>query len=108
MTDQGFLIFFFAIILLVVIVAVIAVVVILPLIYTAIASNRYWNRPNEAIVMTTVINVKGSPDAGSVDKFELHSGTKVTIEDQIDRWLKIEAADGNTGWVKEEDVERVI
>ncbi|MBO4587827.1 MAG: BatD family protein [Bacteroidales bacterium] len=89
-------------------VAVIAVVVMLPLIYTAIASNRYWNRPNEAIVMTTVINVKGSPDAGSVDKFELHSGTKVTIEDQIDRWLKIEAADGNTGWVKEEEVEKVI
>ena len=87
--------------------AVVAAVAIVPLAYTAIASNRYWSHPNEAIVMTTMINVKGSPDAGSVDKFELNSGTKVTIEDQIDHWLKIEAADGNTGWVEEKDVERV-
>ena len=88
--------------------AVLALVAMLPLIYTAFASNRYWHHPDEAIVMTTVLNVKGSPDAGSVDKFELHSGTKVTVEDQIDQWLKIEAADGNSGWVEEKDVERVI
>lgn len=89
-------------------IGVLAAVVMIPLIYTAIASNRYWQHPDEAIVMTTVVNVKGSPDAGSVDKFELHSGTKVTIEDQIDQWLKIEAADGNSGWIKEDDVERVV
>ena len=88
-------------------IAVLAAVAILPLAYTAIASNRYWNHPNEAIVMTTMINVKGSPDAGSVDKFELNCGTKVTIEDQIDRWLKIEAADGNSGWVEEKDLARI-
>ena len=88
-------------------IAVLAAVAILPLAYTAIASNRYWNHPNEAIVMTTMINVKGSPDAGSVDKFELNCGTKVTVEDQIDRWLKIEAADGNSGWVEEKDLARI-
>lgn len=88
-------------------IAVLAALAILPLAYTAIASNRYWHHPNEAIVMTTVINVKGSPDAGSVDKFELHSGTKVIIDDVIDHWLKIEAADGNTGWVEEKDLARI-
>ena len=88
-------------------VAVIAFVTLLPLSYTAITSNHYWRHPNEAIVMTTVVNVKGSPDAGSVDKFELHSGNKVTIDDQIDQWLKIEAADGNTGWLNERDLAKI-
>ncbi len=80
---------------------------LLPIIYLAISSNRYWNHPNEAIVMTTVVAVKGSPDAGSVDKFELHSGTKVTISDKIDNWTKVEAADGNTGWLENNHLEKI-
>jgi len=77
-------------------------------VYTAISSNRYWNHPNEAIIMTTMVNLKGSPDNGSVDKFVLHSGSKVVIEDQIDRWLKVCAIDGNSGWIEEKDLERIL
>ena len=86
---------------------VLSALALLPMIYISIAAHQYWNHPNEAIVMTTVVSVKGSPDAGSVDKFELHSGTKVTINDQIDRWFKVEAADGNIGWLEGNNLAKI-
>ena len=89
-------------------IAVLAFLAMLPIVYTAISSNQYWNHPNEAIIMTTMVNLKGSPDNGSVDKFVLHSGSKVVIEDQIDRWLKVCAIDGNSGWIEEKDLERIL
>lgn len=88
-------------------VGVISLVILIPIGYTAIESGKYWNSHNEAIVMTTMINVKGSPDSGSVDKFVLHSGSKIVINDQIDNWLKITATDGNNGWIEEKDIERI-
>ncbi|MDT3388047.1 MAG: SH3 domain-containing protein, partial [Bacteroidota bacterium] len=88
-------------------IAVLVFLSILPIVYTAISSNRYWNHPNEAIIMTTMVNIKGSPDKGSVDKFMLHSGSKVIIEDQIGTWLKVRAIDGNTGWLEEKDLSKI-
>lgn len=62
---------------------------------------------DEAIVMPTMISVKSSPEAGSVEKFVLHSGTKVAIDDEVNGWLKISIADGNKGWLNETEIERI-
>lgn len=62
---------------------------------------------NEAIVMTESVFVKSSPDTDSKNLFMLHSGTKVKIEDKIDDWYKIEIADGNDGWMKADEVEKI-
>lgn len=56
-------------------------------------------KDNEAIIMSPLVVVKGSPDAKSVDKFVLHEGTKVTIGDIQDNWWQIEIADGKNGWI---------
>ena len=53
----------------------------------------------DAIVQETVTMAKGSPDVKSVDKFLLHEGTKVHIEEQSGSWIKVRKGDGETGWI---------
>jgi len=52
-----------------------------------------------AIVMTTAVPVKSSPDGASKDIFILHEGTKVNITSSLGEWYEIETANGHKGWI---------
>jgi tetratricopeptide (TPR) repeat protein len=60
-----------------------------------------------AIVMTATITIKSSPDDTGTDLFVLHEGTKVWVIDEVGEWIRIKIADGNNGWLKKEDIERI-
>ncbi len=62
---------------------------------------------NTAIVMSSTVTVKSSPDENGTDLFVIHEGTKVWVLDQLGDWLRIKIADGNNGWLKTSDVERI-
>lgn len=61
----------------------------------------------EAVVMAPMTVVKSSPDQGGVDKFVLHEGTHLRLTDTEDRWTKIYIDDGNSGWLPNEDFEKI-
>lgn len=71
------------------------------------ASNNRANNHNEAIIMLPAVSVKTSPDNDAADKFLLHEGTKVEVEDAINEWTKIKLADGNTGWTETSNIETI-
>lgn len=60
-----------------------------------------------AIVFSTNSYIKSSPEETSTDLFILHLGTKVQILDEIGNWYKIRLANGNLGWIKKQDLERI-
>ncbi len=60
-----------------------------------------------AIIISETIETKSSPDENSTSLFVLHEGTKVYIKEVFEDWVEIRIADGNTGWVKEKDLERI-
>lgn len=62
---------------------------------------------HEAIVFTPSLTVKSSPSNNSTDLFVIHEGTKVTVMEEIDDWIKISISDGNTGWIKSDDIEKI-
>lgn len=62
---------------------------------------------NSAIIMTASTYAKSSPDETSTDLFILHEGTKVEISDKVSEWLNIRLEDGNKGWVKKENLEKI-
>lgn len=62
------------------------------------------NDDSHAIVTAPMAEVMSSPDSGSVNKFILHEGTKVTITDNVEQWVKITIADGNKGWLQTSDI----
>ncbi len=69
-----------------------------------IASHVKFNHHNRAIVTSPMIVVKSSPEAHSIDKMILHEGTPVEIEETLGDWHKIHIANGNTGWVEQDDI----
>jgi len=54
---------------------------------------------HKAIIFSSQVSGKSSPDASGTDLFVLHEGTKVTIEDEVGEWFEIRLSDGNKGWV---------
>ncbi len=88
-----------------VIIGGVAVMLLLASIAITISSSVRFVRHNEAIVTQQAVVVKGSPENDSVDKFILHEGTKVHIDEQLSGWYKIRLADGSTGWMAVDDIE---
>ena len=60
-----------------------------------------------AIVMSSSISVKSSPDRSATDMFVLHEGTKVTITNTLNEWCEIVIADGKKGWAESRTIEAI-
>ncbi len=59
---------------------------------------------NYAIIISPSVTIKSSPDESGTELFQLHEGTRITIVDELAGWREIKLADGNVGWLKEEDI----
>lgn len=60
-----------------------------------------------AIVISSAISVKSSPDRSATDIFVLHEGTKVRVVGEIEGWSEIVIADGKKGWTESRNVEKI-
>jgi len=60
-----------------------------------------------AIIMTPSVTIKGSPDKSGTSLFVLHEGTKVKIVDKVGEWFEIKLSDGNKGWIKNTELEKI-
>jgi hypothetical protein len=78
----------------------------LAVVYAAVGRSQRIH-PAEAIVMSTAVSVKSSPDPQSKDIFVLHEGTKVAVGDSLGDWREIRIADGNKGWVQVSAIEMI-
>ncbi len=58
-----------------------------------------------AIITTSSVYVKNSPDEKGSDQFIIHEGTKVDVLDELGDWKKIRIANGSVGWLKAGEIE---
>jgi tetratricopeptide (TPR) repeat protein len=64
------------------------------------ATNRQMvHNSRKAIIFSTQISGKSSPDNSGTDLFILHEGTKVTTGEKVGDWFEIRLSDGNKGWI---------
>ena len=60
------------------------------------------------IVTAESVNVKSSPSKNSMDLFEIHSGTRLTILDNsMKEWIEIRYEDEKEGWIEKETIELI-
>lgn len=84
---------------------VLLVFVIVANIFASIQKSELENRTN-AIVITSSVTVKSTPNVTGTDLFIIHEGHKVVVKDSSMReWKEIKLEDGNVGWVKTTDIE---
>ena len=67
----------------------------------SIRGQRARQAHEAAIIMQSVVSVKGSPDVAGKDLFLLHAGTKVVLLQKIGSWYEVAIPDGHQGWVEE-------
>jgi hypothetical protein len=59
----------------------------------------------KAVIFSSSVNGKSSPDDSGTNLFILHAGTKISVEDEVGGWYEIRLADGNKGWVPASTIE---
>lgn len=60
---------------------------------------------HKAVIFSSVVSGKSSPDQSGTDLFVLHEGTKVSVEDEVGEWFEVRLSDGNKGWVPANSLE---
>lgn len=74
----------------------------------AFQQHKYLEKCCGAIIMSSSVNIKSSPNVNAKDKFILHEGTRVEIVDKsISKWRKIQLADGREGWIAANQIEEI-
>jgi tetratricopeptide (TPR) repeat protein len=76
-------------------------------VFIAHSQVSYFNDNKQAIIFSTVANVKSGPAGQSATLFVLHDGTKVDIKETTGDWIKIKLANGNEGWLKVTDLKEI-
>ena len=62
---------------------------------------------SEAIIMSSSVNLLTSPDKNGSQMAVLHEGTPVSIVDELGEWVEVKLRDGNIGWLKLAEIERI-
>ena len=86
---------------------ILSAVLLIPLgllLATQVADSK--NR-TDAIITSSVVTAKTSPDTQSVDAFVVHEGLKVRLGDWVGDWVKIVLPDGKMGWIRSGNCERI-
>lgn len=83
--------------------------IILSVILFFVAQHKYNLTKNsrDAIITSASITVTGSPNEKGTKLFILHEGTKVNITQEDVDWTEIKIANGNTGWIKKTELQKI-
>lgn len=68
---------------------------------------RYKNQiinPTHAIVTTSASPIKSSPDISSADVYVVKAGMKVKVLSKLGTWYEVQVAEGENGWISEENI----
>ena len=86
-----------------------ATFVVLSVITFFIAQHKYSITKNnsEAIITSPSITVTGSPNEKGTKLFILHEGTKVNVTQEDVSWVEIKIENGNTGWIKRSELQKI-
>lgn len=73
--------------------------------YAAFEQKQSLLTENSAIIFSSSVVAKSTPDDSGTDLFLMHQGTKVILRDKVGEWSKVELEDGNDGWIQSKSFE---
>ncbi|MCB0801153.1 MAG: hypothetical protein KDB91_11670, partial [Bacteroidales bacterium] len=77
------------------------------MILLAIRNNSLVNNSNRAVITCSIVTGRSAPGETGNELFVLHSGTTVTIEQELGSFLEVRLPDGNKGWIRSDCMEKI-
>lgn len=62
---------------------------------------------HSAIIVKSSSTLNTTPDRNGTEMVVLHEGTPVYILSEVGEWFEVRLQDGNVGWIKKTDVEKI-
>lgn len=62
---------------------------------------------DRAVILSSAVSVKSSPDKEATDLFVLHEGTSVRVTARLGDWWEVVIADGKKGWIESRQAEMI-
>ncbi|NNC83200.1 MAG: tetratricopeptide repeat protein [Flavobacteriales bacterium] len=75
--------------------------------WMSLSARKVIESQDEAIILSSRVEVHSAPDDGSTELFVLHEGSKVTLLEERGAWTHIALPNGNKGWMPSHQVEAI-
>lgn len=73
----------------------------------ALHNNSLVNNNNRAVITCSIVTGRSAPGDNGSEIFVIHSGTTVTVEQELGEFLEVRLPDGNKGWLKGDCLEKI-
>lgn len=73
----------------------------------AMRNNSLVNHNKKAVVTCSIVTGRSAPGESSNELFVIHSGTTVTVEQELGDFLEVRLPDGNKGWIRGDCMEKI-
>ena len=77
------------------------------LISLALRNNNLVNHNSKAVITCSIVTGRSAPGETGNELFVLHSGTTVTVEQELGAFLEVRLPDGNKGWIRSDCMEKI-
>jgi len=73
----------------------------------AIRNNSLVNHNNKAVISCSIVTGRSAPGESGAELFVLHSGTAVTVEQELGGFFEVRLPDGNKGWIRADCMQKI-
>lgn len=77
------------------------------MILLALRNNNLVNHNKKAVITCSIVTGRSAPGETGNELFVLHSGTTVTIEQELGAFREVRLPDGNKGWISSDCMEKI-
>ena len=87
--------------------ATVALLLSFLLISLSIRNNNLVNHSSKAVITCSIVTGRSAPGETGNELFVLHSGTTVTVEQELGAFREVRLPDGNKGWIGADCMEKI-
>jgi tetratricopeptide (TPR) repeat protein len=73
----------------------------------AVRNNSLVNQNDAAVITCSIVTGRSAPGETGNELFVIHSGTTVTVEQELGEFLEVKLPDGNKGWIRVDCLEKI-
>lgn len=88
-------------------IALTALVLSVVMISLSLRNNSLINNNKRAVITCSIVTGRSAPGENGSELFAIHSGTTVTVEQELGKFCEVQLPDGNKGWIRGDCMEKI-